>query len=100
MPTSSQWRVLSLFASVDFGSTRSRAGLCALLGRGHGVAHYEDAVPPILYPSVGAGLRYKLPFGAARLDVARRVVEVDALNPAMFEGEPLWNVHFGLAEAF
>lgn len=55
----------------------------------------ESAIPPAVLPSVGSGLRYRVPFGVVRLDVARRLLETGD-----YPLEPLWNVHFGLSEAF
>lgn len=93
--------VLSLFTSVELRVySTSGLGFALFTDAGMSWLTYEEAVPPVIYPSAGAGLRYKLPFGAARLDVARRITELDVLNPNMFLGEPLWNVHFGLSEAF
>jgi len=55
-----------------------------------------DEVNPLeILPSAGAGLRYKSPIGAIRLDGAYRF----NIEP-MFDKEPNFQVHFGLSEAF
>lgn len=59
---------------------------------------WEDlaaAWPPVLLPSVGAGLRYKSPIGPVRLDLARRLDD-----EPMFSLEPRYGVHFSVSEAF
>ena len=88
--------LLSLFTSVEVRLyTISDLGIALFSDAGMSWGRYPDAWPPIILPSVGGGLRYKLDFGALRLDIARRLTD-----PAMFVGEPYWNFHFGLSEAF
>ena len=56
---------------------------------------WRDVRPLELLPTAGAGLRYKSPIGAIRLDGAYRF----NIEP-MFEKEPTFQIHFGLSEAF
>jgi outer membrane protein assembly factor BamA len=88
--------LVSLFGSVELRLyTDLDLGFAIFTDAGMVWEQLEDAIPPLVLPSTGAGLRYRMPFGVIRLDVARRMTQ-----PDIFVGEPLWNVHFGLSEAY
>ena len=88
--------LVSLFSSAEVRLyTTSDVGFAIFTDAGMVWEDLESAIPPLVLPSAGAGLRYKLPFGVVRLDVARRLVQ-----PEQFALEPLWNLHFGLSEAY
>jgi outer membrane protein assembly factor BamA len=63
----------------------------------------EDIDAGNLHAAAGAGIRWDLPIGPLRLDLARRINRLEALEP---DGTPnpepgaAWALHFSLGEAF
>ncbi|MBN1421060.1 MAG: BamA/TamA family outer membrane protein [Planctomycetes bacterium] len=59
---------------------------------GHVAPKTSDYFTERLHFGVGAGLRYRTPFGPARLDAA--------INPAPVDAKDTWAIHFGLGYPF